>query len=126
MTTPTVVDLRPGVTDLIVPINGNYILLTDPLTRGGVVIPRTGKRLRFLIKPIGGEDIDAVKDFDSVNDPLIVTGVGAETTGEWAISLAGQLPALGSYEWRMDLSTTASLTDGEPFRGGTFKVVRFF
>lgn len=125
MTTATI-DLRPGVTDLIVPVNGNYTLITDPLTRSDVVISRTDKRLRFLIKPIGGDDIDALKDFDSVNDPTIVYGVGEAASGVWAVNLSGQLPALGLYQWRMDLTSTASLDDGEPFRGGTFSVVRFF
>lgn len=126
------VDLTPKPTAIIVAQDNDKVMTAGPFKIGGVVIPRTGKRLRFVVKATATtDDDDAVVDLNSVDDPLVVYGAGADATGVWVIDIRNVLPPpiiagrnrLGSYHLRVDMTAVASLsTDREEVAVGTLTV----
>lgn len=118
------VDLLPAPTNFLIGADNDKIITAGPFTRGGVVVSRVGKRLRFVLKATAATlDADALLDLDSVADPLAVYGTGADSTGLWVIDIRDLLPAAGSYWFRVDLTAVASLSVDREIAGrGSLRV----
>lgn len=103
------VDTLPEETTLIFGVHNDKIISITPKDNG-IVVDRTGKRMRFIMKASKETpDADAFIDIDSVTDSTDVFGVGVAATGQWSIDLSDYIDTVGDFWFRVDLTVTASL-----------------
>lgn len=120
----TEISTLPDETTLRFAQSSDKTITVGPITRDGTAVDRTNKRLRIVVKDTRQTaDASAIVDKNSVDDPTVITGSGAASTGIWLIDLSNLLPAPGEYWFRVDLAaSSANDTDREPVAMGTFAV----
>lgn len=118
-------DLTPTEMLIKVLVTNDKVLTAGPYYRSGVIIPRTGKRLRFIVKARRTTaDADALIDINAVDDPTLVTTQGADATGVWLVDIRDNTLPVQTYHYRVDMSADSSPdTDRETVGLGALQII---